>query len=86
MIPARVEVTGAIPLPRLDHVKNWRPWGIGRGQAMDAIEMAAIMLDKMSAHTEPFEDNSEQRAKQIWKHLLNEYQQPSIDPAYRNDD
>jgi trimethylamine--corrinoid protein Co-methyltransferase len=24
--------------------KNWQPWGIGRGQAMDAIEMAAIML------------------------------------------
>ncbi|MFV2032677.1 MAG: trimethylamine methyltransferase family protein [Gammaproteobacteria bacterium] len=26
--------------------KNWQPWGIGRGQAMDAIEMAAIMLGK----------------------------------------
>ena len=26
--------------------KNWQPWGIGRGQAMDAIEMAAILFDK----------------------------------------
>lgn len=24
--------------------KNWQPWGIGHGQAMDALEMAAIML------------------------------------------
>jgi len=26
--------------------KNWQPWGIGREQAMDAIEMGAIMLNK----------------------------------------
>jgi len=26
--------------------KNWQPWGIGRQQAMDALEMAAIMLGK----------------------------------------
>lgn len=26
--------------------KNWQPWGIGREQAMDAIEMAAIMFGK----------------------------------------
>ena len=26
--------------------KNWQPWGIGNQQAMDALEMAAIMLGK----------------------------------------
>ena len=26
--------------------KNWQPWGIGHGQAQDALEMAAIMLGK----------------------------------------
>ncbi len=26
--------------------KNWQPWGIGREQAMDAIEMGAIMFEK----------------------------------------
>lgn len=26
--------------------KNWQPWGIGHEQAMDAIQMAAIMLGK----------------------------------------
>ena len=26
--------------------KNWHPWGMGRAQAMDALNMAAIMLEK----------------------------------------
>ena len=26
--------------------KNWQPWGLGRGQAMDALHMAAIALGK----------------------------------------
>ncbi len=26
--------------------KNWQPWGLGRQQAVDALEMAAIMLGK----------------------------------------
>lgn len=26
--------------------KNWQPWGVGHEQAMDALEMAAIMLGK----------------------------------------
>jgi trimethylamine---corrinoid protein Co-methyltransferase len=26
--------------------KNWQPWGVGREQAMDALDMAAIMMGK----------------------------------------
>jgi len=72
----------------LDAIREVGPAGhfFGSAHTMERYEQAfyAPMLSNWSNHESWLESgsvNTEQRANQIWKQLLQEYQQPPIDPA-----